>query len=383
MDFFINLQVGPTTKITLHTIEDTESFLDSELEKWKSLEGLETRHASIRNQVLKFQLEQIQSAKNMAKEAPKIEKYALRLQNWFLQYNPSRNGARALCSLIPEDATVLVIAKDDPDAAALGFAARQRAINLLGALSDADKADAMLALNRYSMASISGHPDQLGLVEARKQILSLTREWEQEAEQTLKKIGATLSDSQGKLSALNARQEEQETHFEEILKKQDDTVKEVVRRYMEEMSLRAPVKYWTDLASNSQKHAYVWFFFFGLLALFLFGAVAIFGPDLLSLLKDEKGSLSLAAAPLLVAAMLPLFWVLKHFARMFTENLSDARDAKQRASLTSTFLALSTKEAVTFSDAERAIIVQALFRPSPAQTADDGVPLPLAELLKK
>lgn len=80
---------------------------------------------------------------------------------------------------------------------------------------------------------------------------------------------------------------------------------------------------------------------------------------------------------------MPLLWVLRHMARMFADNIADARDAAQRSALTSTFLALSTQEKVSFSDNERAIIVQALFRPSPAQPTEDGVPVPLLELLRR
>lgn len=72
---------------------------------------------------------------------------------------------------------------------------------------------------------------------------------------------------------------------------------------------------------------------------------------------------------------------MRHISRMFVENINDHRDASLRATMTETYLALANMPVPQVSDTERAIILQALFRPSSAQTSDEGVPHPLVDLI--
>lgn len=97
--------------------------------------------------------------------------------------------------------------------------------------------------------------------------------------------------------------------------------------------------------------------------------------------KLDVGRISLPLAPFLLVAALPLFWILKHVSRLFVDNIVDARDAWLRAIMVETYLALVNMPEAKIGDQERAIVLQALFRPSGAQHSDDSVPYPLVDVL--
>lgn len=91
----------------------------------------------------------------------------------------------------------------------------------------------------------------------------------------------------------------------------------------------------------------------------------------------------LAMAPFYALIAIPVIWVLRHISRLFIENLSDARDATLRATMAEAFVTMTENESLKPQKEERAVILAALFRAGATQPADDGVPLPLIELLKK
>src|SRR5882757_5918605 len=68
---------------------------------------------------------------------------------------------------------------------------------------------------------------------------------------------------------------------------------------------------------------------------------------------------------------------------IFIQNLNLADDAAHRRSLALTYMGLLQNEKHPASDQDRAIILNALFRPIPPQTNDEGPPAGLIELIRK
>jgi len=75
-------------------------------------------------------------------------------------------------------------------------------------------------------------------------------------------------------------------------------------------------------------------------------------------------------------------WLLKNVGRVFIQNLSLADDAAHRRALVLTYLGLAENPKLEIKDQERALILNALFRPVPPHTGDDGPPSGLLELIK-
>jgi len=73
-------------------------------------------------------------------------------------------------------------------------------------------------------------------------------------------------------------------------------------------------------------------------------------------------------------------WLLRFVARAIVDNMSLRADAQHRQSMLETYLALRGE--VGLKDEERMIILTALFRPLPGQTADENPPTPVTEAFR-
>lgn len=377
------LMIAPDIPLVFGTLADAASFIKDEETRWKALASLPTKHQSLRDRTIQHQTNKLREISTQVAQAARAENWAeqLGMMEWFAETH--QPGGRILCSLIPADAAVLALADSDPEAAIIGMAARQRATETIQHIAGPERAEALLALYRYGIAA-AGLPaqEQSFTAFAKSTGEALTR-WRTEIEGAISKAAAAQLEAKVKATSLQTDAAAQATQHAEMLAGHQQTLKNLETRFLTEMTLRGPVQYWKDRAADGQSAAWWWLGGFVATALVIFGMVILAGPGLLSLLKDDKGQISLAGVPLLIAALIPLLWVLRHIARLFTDSIADARDAAQRSALTSTFLAMSAKEKVEFSKEERVIITQALFRPSPAQPVDEGVPVPLLELLKR
>jgi hypothetical protein len=95
------------------------------------------------------------------------------------------------------------------------------------------------------------------------------------------------------------------------------------------------------------------------------------------------GTFSLSSVAAVTIPALLYAWLLKNVSRMFIHNLNLADDAAHRKSLAITYLGLSANPKLSISDADRALVLNALFRPTPSQSLDEGPPSGLLELIRK
>ncbi len=87
---------------------------------------------------------------------------------------------------------------------------------------------------------------------------------------------------------------------------------------------------------------------------------------------------------LLIAPLLGVAWILKLVSKYISQNLIFMEDAKHRRAITASYLGLLSSEGVpAISESERAIALQALFRPSPGAAPDlDLAPPSIIDLVR-
>lgn len=159
--------------------------------------------------------------------------------------------------------------------------------------------------------------------------------------------------------------------------------KETKQLFTRDMELSAPSLYWRSRATRTLWAAG------GAFASFLVGAIAIFLVGLTFLERvrlfalGPDGRIQIGAVLLLSPLLILPIWLFRMIAKVFTTTLAESVDAAQRRVMVTTFLALTKDKNSHLSEAERFIILQALFRSSSAKDDDEQVPSSLMEALVK
>lgn len=98
--------------------------------------------------------------------------------------------------------------------------------------------------------------------------------------------------------------------------------------------------------------------------------------------KTPAGQLSLTPLIAITVPVLAYGWILRHISRLFIQSFTQADDARYRNVMTMTFLGLTKDPTSGVTDLERGIILNALFRPAPPNTSEDGPPAGPMDLIK-
>jgi hypothetical protein len=151
-------------------------------------------------------------------------------------------------------------------------------------------------------------------------------------------------------------------------------VRAIEQTYREGLKLKAPVEYWTSRARWQTSTAFFSFACFALLVLG-YGYVAwrIFLPFIADLHSDSNLEPKLLVLDLAVVTLpsLAFFWILRLVARVFIQSISRAADARERATLVSTFLALCEDTKTIPSEMERLILIRSVSRPGPGDALEE------------
>lgn len=188
-----------------------------------------------------------------------------------------------------------------------------------------------------------------------------------------------------------------ESQYETTLKLKSDLEDEYISRcnqfddlrdrYETKLVLEGPSVHWRGVAQTAERAAYIW------LGVFIL-SVVIPVSILLSLYSVEDigwfikqvtpdSGFSIASIILVSAPLLGYAWILKHLSRNYIQNTQIAADARHRRVMAITYLGLMRRKTSGIAEAERALILNALFRPAPPNSAgDDGPPLGLLDMLK-
>lgn len=401
-DVKIDIPIDDNSVQSFRTIEELESFLSKETEIWEQFRSTETKYPKLRNAVTSNQSNFLGQATNLSKtyKAKPSEASLNQLKEHLKRYSNTLSGARILCSLNAEDAAVLSMRMSDPDAATLGFATRQNHVDILepSYVPANSRGDAILALTRFQKAGSKVEANQFSWTEYKGRIDEWAKNFEQHTIAEARKFQTLNKEFESFFEKAKLAHQRNEGSYEELIDLHSKKLQDIEEKFTVRMGLEKPVKYWKDRSFWAFVNAIVWL---AIMSVFI-AVIYYFGSKLLQILSDEFLPHTLAqdgrsvvydlreidltkvllpAAPVILLAAIPVIWVMRHISRMFVENINDHRDASLRATMTETYLALANMPVPQVSDTERAIILQALFRPSSAQTSDEGVPHPLVDLI--
>ncbi len=206
-----------------------------------------------------------------------------------------------------------------------------------------------------------------------KAAMSRSHTVEQKMQVAQEKFEASISDAETAFSAYAAQKTKE--------------LDELHTQYENYLLLQGPSRHWKRVAESSWKYAVGAFSLFVALLLLPATIIAWHWNAVSSYIDHvvdiSKGGLSLAAVAVFTIPVLAYGWVLKHISRVFTQNLLINADAEHRRVMAVTFLGLARRKSVAMGEQDRALILNALFRPSPSSPHDDGPPSGLLELFKK
>jgi hypothetical protein len=167
-----------------------------------------------------------------------------------------------------------------------------------------------------------------------------------------------------------------------------DDIELLAKRYREEIVFEKPANYW---AGEQRAKSVQWITY-----LTVFGFAAIL-PVILALsfpgqlhefiakateTNQPGGMISLGGVAVITVPALFYAWLLKNISRLFNQAHTLADDAGHRRALAITYLGLAENKDLGMSEQERALILNALFRPLPQQGSDEGPPNGLLDLLR-
>jgi hypothetical protein len=157
--------------------------------------------------------------------------------------------------------------------------------------------------------------------------------------------------------------------------------------YRKQLTLQEPAVSWEEIARRKTRVWGTWLFVFALMVIAPIVAALISWEQVSNAVTKvtsaPSGGFSISGLAVITVPALFYAWLLKNISRVFIQNLNLADDAAHRRSLALTYMGLLQDEKHPASDQDRAIILNALFRPIPPQTNDEGPPAGLIDLIQK
>ncbi|MBR1214131.1 DUF6161 domain-containing protein [Bradyrhizobium sp. JYMT SZCCT0180] len=174
--------------------------------------------------------------------------------------------------------------------------------------------------------------------------------------------------------------------LEEFITEKKQLILELESLYRTQLTIQEPAISWENIAKRKTRVWVGWLIFFGVMVVApLVAALCFWGPvseSIIKLTSSTNGGVSISGLAAISIPALFYAWLLKNISRVFIQNLNLADDAAHRRSLALTYMGLLRDEQHPATDQDRAIILNALFRPIPPQNADEGPPVGLIELIK-
>jgi hypothetical protein len=174
--------------------------------------------------------------------------------------------------------------------------------------------------------------------------------------------------------------------LEEFIRQKTEVFDRLEQLYRTKLTLDEPALTWSKIAERKTT-VWAWWLaaFASLVVIPLLLALANWSTIVDAVGKltaGANGTFSIAGLATITVPALFYAWLLKNVSRIFIQNLNLADDAAHRRSLALTYMGLLQDEKHPASDQDRAIILNALFRPIPPQTADEGPPAGVIDLIR-
>lgn len=272
------------------------------------------------------------------------------------------------------------IAKKDGDAAAvLMISSRSDGAGILSRIWQ----NCLDAVARLGIDLIDGSKQGEAIAAHRKTLASLNNN----AQAELAALRQALADEQQRSQQIEKEHSQRVQACDEqwtaLLKKSGEDWEGLKRTYDEKLSLLAPTDYWHTRARHYKFQGLGYAIAFGIALAVMIGLFAWLG---IGELKTTKAiSVWIAVLPIVILAFAGV-WVLRILGRQLSESLMIMKDAEERETLVKTFLALMRDETTgkaLINEADRVLILQALFRQSRVTAVDDSPPINSAEAILK
>jgi hypothetical protein len=155
--------------------------------------------------------------------------------------------------------------------------------------------------------------------------------------------------------------------------------------YRKKLVIEEPANSWRRVARVKRSAWQIWLLIFAGLVIGPIVAVIYFWDSFasaISHLTTTGTTISFAGVAAVSLPALLYAWLLKNVSRVFIQTLNLADDAAHRRALAVTYLGLAENPKIELLEAERAIVLNALFRPIPTQPGDEGPPAGLIDLIR-
>jgi hypothetical protein len=176
------------------------------------------------------------------------------------------------------------------------------------------------------------------------------------------------------------------TRLNQFVEDKTSVISDLESLYRQKLVIEEPAKFWAGVA---QSRTWAWRIWLAIFAALVVVPVCLiiwfwqdFGNFVLHLTSSSNGPISLAGV---AALSIPAFlygWLLKNVSRMFIHHLNGADDAAHRRALCITYLGLAENPKLQITEQDRALILNALFRPIASQGLEEGPPTGLLDLIK-
>lgn len=368
---------GLQKTVTFKTFEDVERWADRELEEWNILEQHKaTRHLGsgpnatysafygLKNQAHVATREGV-AADQFGKSLNQIQAHIEQIKCGEAPVSGSPIGQAVIDNLKTSDRVGIGLCM-------LSLLQEHPGINQNQHLY-AMNAAAELSLARhglYGKAKIEGATNQAFRDQWDIEYSSLgddARNQISEFVESKEKVDQFLSDSEASFKDMDLQHQHAITEYTSELERMRTLL-------TEDMKTQAPRTYWQSKSIWNLCLSGGAFALFVLLVVIIAALVLSNSSSILDLVKDSEGRIQVAAIVFFTIPALAFFWVLRLISRIFVANLLDWMDSRQRVVMVDTYRALVAEGSDEVSKEERILILQALFRPGPQGSSDDGPP---------
>jgi len=186
------------------------------------------------------------------------------------------------------------------------------------------------------------------------------------------------------LALADAREEQK--RLATFIADKTELIEQLVDLYRKKLVIEEPAISWEHVAASKRRAWRLWLLIFAGLVIGPIGAVVYFwnafSTAISHLATTEAGTISFTGLAAVTLPALFYAWLLKNVSRMFVQTLNLADDAAHRRALAITYLGLAENPKIQLLEAERAIVLNALFRPLPNESGDEGPPAGLMDLIR-
>ncbi len=380
---------GYSEKTHFYTWEELRDFIESENIAWAWVsESNRQREPPPIGQVsshYRSTLNSLRSWINLDTTPPGFTQHRQQIENALDMY---RKGD-LLCAKSADGQFIISLAEDDPSAA-LG------ALASLGTQKWPLHDQSWQHVLRGATQLATSRLDKKGAVaRATKALDDLRSEWaarldEEKSllEELRGEVRTELNTTQGDITTAQKRVSkfwiDQGNSVRDFYRKARSDKDNLENAFIEHMRLKAPANYWRKKAIAHLIWVASAFISFAAASAFAARMLIDNASFILALVQPANdGGFPWGNVVIITLPALAFFWFLRFIARVFVTNLQRHQDARERATMVQTYLALVKEGENVATPDERILVLNALFRPGPGDAPDEAPPADLLDIIKR